>query len=421
MKTKNYGYLFTLFFVTLALGVIFMNFIFFIPSLTSLSILIVGYLDLPPESENIKVERHQNEVHTHEGEVFDIGLTVKNLSDTETFLELKDELPVNVKVIHGSNHHSLYLEAGGKKKINYKVKFLKTENYRIGPIKVRYLDPIGLFSRSWNFDEPLNVVALPPIEDLSRTKLRPKYTRGWLGNIKSSQMGVGSEFFSIREYLEGDEMRDINWKATARYLDPKSNSFEAEKSGDVIIVLDAFYDSNVGVFEDNMLKHSVRAATSLASDIISDRNRVGLLVIGNFIRWVYPSAGQEQLYKIMDNLMDLEAGSHWRLEHAKYIMDKIFPNQCLLLFISPLTSEKVTEAITELAMKKYEIAVLSPCPIELQKKHIDVEDELAEKLQKIERENRMAELRNYGPVIDWDTEQPLEVAIEGVRRYQMRT
>jgi len=421
MKTKNFGYLFALFFVTVALGLLFMNFIFFIPALTSLAIMVVGYLDIPPDDEAVTVERHQSEVHTYEGEEFTVGLKVKNQGDTEAFLEIKDELPTNVMVTEGSNHQLLYLKDGEEKDIEYKVKFLKTENYSIGPVKVRYIDSIGLFSKNWKFDKSMNAVALPPIEDLSRTKLRPKHTRGWLGNIKSTQMGVGSEFFSIREYLQGDEMRDINWKATARYLDPKSNAFEAEKSGDVIIVVDAFYDSNVGVFEDNMLKHSVRAATSLASDIISDRNRVGLLVIGDFVRWIYPKSGQEQLYEIMDNLMDLEAGSHWRLEHAKYIMEKIFPNRCLLLFISPLTSDKVTEAIAGLAMKKYEIAVVSPCPVELQKKYIDRKDELAEKLQKIERKNRMMELRDYGPVIDWNTDQPLEVAIEGVRRYQMRT
>ncbi|MBS3781916.1 MAG: DUF58 domain-containing protein [Candidatus Thermoplasmatota archaeon] len=420
MKTRNFGYLFALFFVTITLGMMFMNYIFFIPALTSLSIMIVGYLDLPPDDEDITVERRQEEVHTYEGEEFTVGLTVKNHGDSKAFLEIKDELSTNVKVIKGSNHHSLYLEPGEEKEIEYKIKFLKTENYRIGPVKARYIDPMGLFSKDWMFEEFMNAIALPPVEELSRTKLRPKYTRGWLGNIKSSQMGVGSEFFSIREYLQGDEMRDINWKATARYLDPKSNAFEAEKSGDVIIVVDAFYDSNVGVFEDNMLKHSVRAATTLASDIISDRNRVGLLVIGDFVRWVYPKSGQEQLYEVMDNLMNLEGGSHWRLEHAKFIMDNIFPNRCLLLFISPLTTDKVTEAIAGLARKKYEIAVVSPCPVELQKKYIDREDELAEKLHRIERKNRMTELRDYGPVIDWNTDQPLEVAIEGVRRYQVR-
>ncbi len=80
----------------------------------------------------------------------------------------------------------------------------------------------------------------------------------------------------------------------------------------------------------------------------------------------------------------------------------------------------MTEAIASLAMKKYEIAVVSPCPVELQKKYIDSKEEFAERLQRIERKNRMAELRDYGPVIDWNTDQPLEVAIEGVRRYKMR-
>ena len=421
MKSRNFGYLFVLFFITMTLGMMVMNYLFFIPALTSLSIMIVGYLDLPPGDENITIEREQKEVHTYEGEVFKVCLTIKNHGDSEVFLEVKDELPTNVKIIEGSNHNSIYIQGGEEKEIEYRVKFLKTENYSIGPVKVRYMDPIGLFYKNWNFENYMNVIALPPIEDLSRTKLRPKYTRGWLGNIKSAQMGVGSEFFSIREYLQGDEMRDINWKATARYLDPKTNSFEAEKSGDVIIVVDAFYESNVGVFEDNMLKHSVRAATSLASDIISDRNRVGLLVIGDFVRWAYPKSGQEQLYEIMDNLMNLEGGSHWRLEHARFIIDNIFPDRCLLLFISPLTSDKVSEAIIGLAREKYEIGVISPCPVELQKKYIKKGDEFAEKLRKIERKNRMAFLRDYGPVIDWDTHQPLEVAIEGVRRYQMRT
>ncbi|MFP3871992.1 MAG: DUF58 domain-containing protein [Candidatus Aenigmatarchaeota archaeon] len=420
MRTKNFVYLFAFFLFSLAISLTFFAQILLILAFTSVVLIAVGYLSYPPDDDSVVIEREQEEAHTYEGEEFTVGLTVENHSDSRVFLEIKDELPKNIKVIEGSNHHLLFLDPQEEKKIEYKIKFLKTENYRIGPVKVRYSDPLKLFSREWEFDEPLSVVALPPIEELSRTKLRPKHTRGWLGNIKSGQMGVGSDFFSIREYVQGDEMRDINWKATARYLDPKSNAYESEKSGDVVIIVDAFHESNVGVFEDNMLKHSVRAATSLASDIIADRNRVGLLVIGNFVRWVYPKSGQEQMYEIMNNLMDLESGSYWRLEHARYILDKIFPSRCLLVFISPLSSEKVTEAIAELARKRYEIAVLSPSPLELQKKHIQGNEDLAEKLQRIERMNRMARLRDYGPVIDWDPNEPLEVAVEGVKRYQMR-
>ncbi len=420
MRNRNLVYLLGFFLSTLALGLTFMSPMLLILAFTSVTIVAIGYIGLPPDDDAIEIKRANEEAHTYEGEDFTVELTVENNGSSKVFLEVKDELPKNIKVLEGSNHRLLYLAAGEEKKIEYKIKFLKTENYSIGPTKIRYMDPLKLFKKDWKFEKSLNVVALPPIEELSRTKLRPKRTKGWLGNIKSSQMGVGSEFFSIREYLEGDEMRDINWKATARYLDPKSNAYESEKSGDVVIIVDAFHESNVGVFEDNMLKHSVRAATSLASDMIADRNRVGLLVIGEFVRWVYPKSSQEQMYEIMNDLMDLESGSYWRLEHARYILDKIFPNRCLLFFISPLNSEKVAEAIAGLAMKRYEIAVLSPCPVELQKRHIDEKEKLMERLQRIERNNRMARLRDYGPVIDWDPKQPLEVAIEGVRRYQMR-
>ncbi len=408
--------------ICLTLGIFLFDFesIFLILAFSSITLTVIGYTGYPPEDDSIEIERHREEVHTYQGEEFTVGLTIKNESTTEVYLEIKDKLPKNVKLIEGTNHRFIHLEGKEQKEIEYKIEFLKSENYTLGPTKVRYTDPLKFFSKEWNFDEFTNVVALPPLEDLGRSKLRPQRTKGWLGNIKSIQMGIGSEFYSIREYVEGDEMRDINWKATARYLDPKSNSYHAEKSGDVVIIVDAFYESNVGVFEDNMLKYSAKAATSLASDIISDRNRVGLVVIGDHVRWVYPRSGQEQLYKIMKNLMDVEGGSFWRYEHAKFILDQIFPSKVLLLFITPLISEKVIETIVGLGRKKYEIAVLSPSPIELQKKHLEKLDETAERIQRIERGTRMNLLRKYGPVIDWSIDQPLEAAVEGVKRYQMR-
>ncbi len=419
-RTRNSVWLLTILFFSSVLGIYFFNFLLLIIAFTSATLLVVGFLVLPPPEQALEIERSPLEAETYQGDEFTVRLTIKNKSSSSIFLEVKDELPKKVKCLEGSNHHFLYIEGDEKEEIEYDIEFLKAENYSIGPLTVRSHDPLKLFSNTWRSDKVTQVVALPYIEDLGRANILPKETSGWLGNIKSDQMGLGSEFFSIREYNPGDEMRDINWKATARYLDPKTNSYISEKSGDVVIIVDAFQKSNIGVFEENTLSHSVRAATTLASDIIEDRNRVGLLVIGDFVRWVYPRAGKEQIYKIMDNLMDLESGSYWRLDHARYILEKIFPNKCMLIFISPLTDERVLEAIADLSMIRYDLAVLSPSPIELQKKYIEEENEIAENLQRIERKNRMDELRDYGFVIDWNPDEPLELAIEGVKRYQMR-
>lgn len=420
-KTKNSVALFALLFVSSAFGLYLFNFFLLILAFVSAALLVVDYLALPPDKEAIEIERTPAEAETYQGEEFTINLTIKNRSDSSVFLEIKDELPENVERLEGSNHRFLFMKGREKEEIEYKIKFLRAEDYTIGPLKLRYKDPLKLFSNTWESEKFTHIVALPSLEDLGSAKLRPTETSGWLGNIKSNQMGIGSEFFSIREYHQGDEMKDINWKATARYLDPKTNSYHSERSGDVVIIVDAFQESNLGVFEENILTHSVRAATSLASDIIADRNRVGLLVIGEFVRWVYPRSGEEQMYKIMDKLMDLESGSYWRLEHARYILDKIFPNRCMLIFISPLTDERVLDAITNFSMTRYDLAVLSPSPIELQKKYIDEEEKMAVRLQRIERKTRMDGLRDYGPVIDWDPDDPLELAIEGVRRYRMKS
>ncbi|MFW6144306.1 MAG: hypothetical protein ACOC55_01870, partial [Candidatus Natronoplasma sp.] len=138
MRTKHFVYLFAFFLFSLAISLTFFAQILLILAFTSVVLIAVGYLSYPPDDDSVVIEREQEEAHTYEGEEFTVGLTVENHSDSRVFLEIKDELPKNIKVIEGSNHHLLFLDPQEEKKIEYKIKFLKTENYRIGPVKVRY-------------------------------------------------------------------------------------------------------------------------------------------------------------------------------------------------------------------------------------------------------------------------------------------
>lgn len=420
MRTRNYVYILGISLVTLLISLSFLNLAFLILTLSALALLAVGVLGTPPRRECLGVERDRKEVNVYEDDEVEVSFTVSNEGEKIRRLEVMDQLPSNIDIVEGSNHHLIELEKGEKKSIDYKIKFMKGGTHRFGPVKLRFRDPLELFAEEWKVEKYTTFTVMPKSEDLSRTKIRPKYTRNWLGNIKSKQIGIGSEFFSIREYVPGDEMRRINWKATARYLTPMANEFEGEKSGDIIIVVDGFKESNVGDFERNTLRNSVRAATSLASDLISDQNRVGLLVLGEVINWVYPKASRDQIYRIMNHLMGFESGSIWRLEHAKYVLKKIFPNRCLLLFISPLTNQRITDTLVELARREYDVMVLSPSPLPIEEEVSEKSDEMAKKLLLLERDNRMEELRDYGPVIDWDTRHPLESSLQEVRRYLLR-
>ncbi len=420
MKTSYVSYLVGGAVVTLLLGLTFKNWLFFGLSISHLTLLALGLSGIPPSDLDIETHRRWEKKDVYEGGEIEVVIDIENKGERLRYLEVKDELPSRVQLAEGSNHNILEMGSGETKTLRYTVSCPLRGKVEIGPIEIRYRDPLSLFSQRQIIEDEMELSVLPRIEDLKKTKLRPKDTRQWLGNIQSERMGIGTEFFSLREYHPGDEMRKINWKATAKYIHPITNEFEGEMSGDAIIIVDGFKGSNIGTVKDNILNASTRAAASLASSILADRNRVGLIVLGDFLYWVYPGFGREQFYKIMDNLSHLKKGGVWELKETKWLLKRFFPSNSLVIFISPLINPRVTDTLIDLCRKEYDVMVISPSPIELEKDIHEMDDHIAKKVHEMKRENILKELWKYAMVVDWDPTKPLEPALEEVVRYYHR-
>ncbi len=404
--------------LTFMSGVLLKSWVLFLVTIADLSIIAASLRGLPPDEIEVETERGSTEMNIYEeGEVW-IKVKVENKGRSLRFLEIYDVIPPEVEIVEGSNRKVVDLEEGGKTVLKYKISCKTRGELEIGPSKIRYRDPLHLYYQSTTIPEKVKLHILPRAQELSRTRVRPSYTKNWLGNIRSKSIGIGSEFFSLREYVPGDELRRINWKATARQLSPITNEFEGEKSGDVILIVDGYLEGNVGTLRQNTTKASIKAASSLAADILKDRNRVGLIVLGDFLSWVYLGSGRDQYYEIMECLSKVESGGVWQLEDARSLIDNFFPSRCLIVFISPLIQEKVTETVVDMCRQEYDVMVISPNPVELEKKVLDDYEPAAKKVLDMERKNIIESLWSYGPVVDWDPTEPLEAALEEVIRYQ---
>lgn len=420
MRTRYASYLVGGAIVTLLMGVIFKNWLFLALAVSHLALLAIGLSGMPPSDLDVNIQRKWEKKDVYEGGEIEVVIDIENKGERLRYLEVKDKLPSRVGLSKGSNHNILELDPGETKTWKYTVTCPLRGKVTMGPIEIRYRDPLSLFIETKVIEDEMELSVLPRIEDLKKTKVRPRDTRQWLGNIQSQRMGIGTEFFSLREYHPGDEMRKINWKATAKYIHPITNEYEGEMSGDAIIIVDGFKGSNIGTVKDNILNASTRAAASLASSILSDRNRVGLIVLGDFLYWVYPGFGREQFYKIMDNLSHLKKGGVWELKETKWLLKRFFPRNSLIIFISPLTNPKVTDTLVDLCKKEYDVMVISPSPLELEKELHEMDDDIAGKVHEMKRENILKELWKYAMVVDWDPNEPLEPALEEVVRYYHR-
>lgn len=420
-KSKIFVYLSALVFTSVIIGNLVRSWVFLVGAISTTALFVIAARSLPPRDIQLKVERKTTERvrEVYVDDELEITVKLENRGDEMRFIEIHDVLPSKVELVEGSNRQLFSLDTGEEKELKYKISCPVTGKVDIGPVKTRYRDAFDFFTKKIGEDEEMRVQVLPNTEDMESIDINPSYTKHWLGEVKSKSIGVGSEFFSLREYHPGDEMRDINWKATAKHFEPFTNEYEGEKSGDVILVVDGYEGAIVGTKRDNTLRASIDAAATLASSILSARNRVGLVVSGEYLNWVYPATGKNQYHRILANLTKLESGGTWDLENIRWLFEDFFPPKSMIIFISPLTLSEFGETIIDLCRKEYDVMVISPDPISIEREVGGDHEEMVETLYRTERKHLLNRLWNHGAlVVDWDPYDPLEPELEEVLRYR---
>ncbi len=250
----------------------------------------------------------------------------------------------------------------------------------------------------------------PRVDYIRRLRIKPRKTRSILGDYPSRRKGAGMEFTDIREYQPGDAMRWVNWKVTARKGEIMVNEYESERTGDTVILLDVRrFLKGSGEYEA-LLNASVRAAATLATYLSRTRSRIGFVVLGDTVDWIYPTYGKRAMYLILDRLLYLRSEKMSRLtfDYGKFIVSRFFPPNSFVILISPLLSWDIDDAIVELLAKGYDILVISPTLIE-------ENEELAMRILRAEREVRLRRLRMYSRVVDWNIQYPLASVLEVLR------
>lgn len=371
----------------------------------------------PPLPPAVSAERAVSRDRLQAGSTVHVELTLRNEGDGLDLLEVVDVLPSDFVLEAGTNHAVVPLPPKEAITLAYEVRSPTKGEYAIGPVRVRSLDPLGLGAEDSVVPLRSRIIVAPVLEDMRRARIAPRRTRPWFGQVPSRRPGIGTEFWAIREYHAGDEVRRINWKATARLDRPLTNEYEGERSGDVVIVLDARTESFVGTRLDNPVEHGVRAALGIADYVLATRNRVGLIVQRNVLDRVLPAFGRKQLYRILDALIHVRAGGEWPFAQVAFILARYYPADALVVLISPLSDRTALEAVIGLAARGHEVLIVSPSPVEIERKVSPPSpaNEIAYRLLRMERENLIAQLRRVAQVVDWDPVTPLALSLRRLR------
>ncbi|HLJ28872.1 MAG TPA: DUF58 domain-containing protein [Candidatus Angelobacter sp.] len=280
----------------------------------------------------------------------DVLLQVENQSKVDLELsQLLDDMPEALRepaLLEGR------APAQGSVTLSYPVRPRERGDVRLGQVYFRYHSTAGFAERWARADLSQTIRVFPDLEEARRHNIYLTRARQIeLAKRLVRQRGMGREFESLREYVPGDEFRNICWTATARRGKHVTKLYQVERSQAVWIVLDAGRLLRARVGELSKLDLSTNAALSLAQIALYSGDRVGLVVYGRKIQQRVPlGRGLAHMRVIMDAL----AAAHAEVAEADHLLAAasllhMQKQRSLIIWITDLADTSMTPEVIESA------------------------------------------------------------------------
>ena len=333
-------------------------------------------------------------------------------------LELLLALPEGVEVLDGPDAVALRVRAGEERTLSVTLRCRRWGLYDVGELELRARDAVRVVSWERTIRRSSRLKAYPRAESLERI-LPPRETQVFTGSEVARVKGDGIEYADLREYVPGDRLRSINWRASARRQGFVVNEQHPERNTDVVIFVDSFADVRQG--GRSTLDDAVRATGTLASRYLERRDRVGLVTFGGILRWLQPGMGLTQRFRLVETLLETGVEPTYTWRDVNVLPARILPPKALVLGITPLLDERYVATIADLRARGFDVAVIEVDPVALVEPAPGELGSLAYRLWLLDREALRSRLARLGiPVARWGEHVELDAALEGVRTYRRR-
>ncbi len=351
------------------------------------------------------------------GEDASVSLVVENLGRRRLKARLRDAWPPSA----GSSPRtvSLTVPAGERRRIDTHLTPTRRGDRRAVTVTVRSYGPLGLAARQLSRPAPWSVRVLPAFPSRRHLPAKLARLRELIGQHVALIRGQGTEFDSLREYVDGDDVRSIDWRATARRQDVVVRTWRPERDRRIYLILDTGRTAAGRVGDVPRLDCSMDAALLLAALASRAGDRVDLLAYDRQVRArVEGSARTEVLTAMVRAMAPLEPALI-EADAAGMVSTLLarVRQRCLVVLLTDLNTTSLEEGLLPLLPQltsKHIVmiaAVSDPRVTEMAASRGDaaaVYDAAAAERHRADRRRLTAELRKYGvEVVD---EPPEELA-----------
>jgi uncharacterized protein (DUF58 family) len=200
----------------------------------------------------------------------------------------------------------LTLNGSDPETITFTVNPKQRGDYAWGDLQIQQRGPLGLAWADWTVPAATTVAVYPDLIGLNQ--LSVKLALQATGTLRQKRrMGVGTEFAELREYGTGDDLRLVDWKATARLSQPLVRVLEPEREQTLLILLDRGRLMTAQVQGLTRFDWGLNASLALAMAGVSRGDRVGLGVFDRTLHtWLPPKGGRANFQQMLERLTPIE-------------------------------------------------------------------------------------------------------------------
>jgi len=282
----------------------------------------------------VNINRHAKYVRLSNGDINEIELHAVNYYSFNIKLNIIDELPVQFQMRDFKIETKL--EPAEQKKFSYQIRPLERGEYHFGKINAFICSPLKLIERQYKIEDPFMMPCYPSFIKLKQYELLAISNRLTDSGIKKiRRVGHSTEFEQIKEYVTGDDIRTINWKATARRNQLMINHFRDERAQQVYCLIDMGRIMKMPFEGLTLLDYSINASLVLGHVAWIKQDKPGLIGFSNNISSaVNADRKGNQLLRLQEALYNAKTN----FEESNYdvllnfVRAKITQRSLLLLF-----------------------------------------------------------------------------------------
>ncbi len=265
------AYLFSFFFTGLY-G--FVNVLF----LVSCFLFLVDYIFLfvvfrPPVAQRRVADRLSN------GELNNVTIFVTNQMPFVIDVQVIDEVPMQMQ------ERNLIIRKKLPSKKSVEIKYILTPfergNYEFGNIIIYFQSRLGFLQKREMIKATETVKVYPSFINLGKYQLMAQALTNEQGSKRMPKIGQSMEFEQIKDYVGGDDIRTINWKATARRGTLMVNNYTDEKSQQVYCIIDKGRLMKMPFYGLSLLDYAINATLALTNICLQKQDKIGLISFSN--------------------------------------------------------------------------------------------------------------------------------------------